>query len=61
MRGRFGFGFLSYRGAPRAGFSEKTKFMLCVESESDPSGKIILESRHKIELENHQSTYCAFL
>jgi len=29
-----------------------------MESESDPSGKIILES-HK--LENHQSTYSAFL
>jgi hypothetical protein len=23
MRGRFGFGFLNYRGAPRAGFSAR--------------------------------------
>ena len=54
MRGRFGFGFQSYRGAlfcPLSIFRKKT--MLCVESESDPSGEIILESHHYENVINH--------
>jgi len=38
MRGRFGFGFLNYRGAPRAGFSAR----FCVFS-----GKIDISMRGK--------------
>ena len=38
MRGRFGFGFLNYRGAPRAGFS--ARFLVF-------SGKIDVSMRGK--------------